>query len=201
MKPSPRSWPDRPLSIFLLVALLFAKLFVTPGQRGGRFPRRCFCAFAVPGRTHGSHLWPGVSQCIPRLNIMPQAFAMVGMAAVLAGTVHAPLTAILLLFEMTNDYRIILPLMFAVIISLLVSERLQRESVYTLSLVRKGIRLERGRNIEVLDGLKVEEVMSKKYPILHTTDTLQQVMDLFTRTRNHGGRYVMPITSWWVCSP
>jgi CIC family chloride channel protein len=132
---------------------------------------------------------------------MPQAFAMVGMAAVLAGTVHAPLTAILLLFEMTNDYRIILPLMFAVIISLLVSERLQRESVYTLSLVRKGIRLERGRNIEVLDGLKVEEVMSKKYPILHTTDTLQQVMDLFTRTRNHGGRYVMPITSWWVCSP
>ncbi|MEA4906759.1 MAG: chloride channel protein, partial [Anaerolineaceae bacterium] len=175
------------LSIFLLVALLFAKLFVTPVSVGGGFPGGVFAPSLFLGALMGAIFGLACRSVFPDLNIMPQAFAMVGMAAVLAGTVHAPLTAILLLFEMTNDYRIILPLMFAVIISLLVSERLQRESVYTLSLVRKGIRLERGRNIEVLDGLKVEEVMSKKYPILHTTDTLQQVMDLFTRTRNHGG--------------
>ena len=55
---------------------------------------------------------------------------MVGMAALLAGAVHAPLTAILLLFEMTNDYRIILPLMFSVVVSLLVSRSLQHELCY-----------------------------------------------------------------------
>lgn len=89
---------------------------------------------------------------LPALAVDPPAFAMVGMAAVLAGAVHAPLTATILLFEMTNDYRIILPLMFAVGISLAISRWLQRESVYGQGLVRKGIRLERGRDVEVLEA-------------------------------------------------
>ena len=75
----------------------------------------------------------------PGLGINPTAFALVGMAAVLAGTVHAPLTATILLFEMTSDYRIILPLMFSVAVSLILSQRLQHDSVYMLGLTRHGI--------------------------------------------------------------
>ncbi len=69
---------------------------------------------------------------------------MVGMAAVFAGAARAPFTAILIVFEMTDDYRLIVPLMAGVIVSLMVAERLHRESIYTLKLARRGIRLQRG---------------------------------------------------------
>lgn len=126
----------------------------------------------------------------PGLNIAPPAFAMVGMAAVLAGAVHAPLTAILLLFEMTNDYRIILPLMFAVIVSLVISEKIQKDSVYTLGLSRKGIRLDRGRDLEVLETLTVKDVMQPAPIQVLDTDTVAEAHDLLTRTRHHGAPVV-----------
>jgi CIC family chloride channel protein len=120
------------------------------------------------------------------MHLIPGAFAMVGMAALLAGSVHAPLTAVILLFEMTNDYRIILPLMFAVVVSLILSQRLERESVYTLSLARKGIRLERGRDVDVLETITVEEVMQPAPLTLSETDTVKHARQIFTDTRHHG---------------
>jgi CIC family chloride channel protein len=111
---------------------------------------------------------------------------MVGMAAVLAGAVHAPLTAIILLFEMTNDYRIILPLMFAVVVSLVVSQRLQHDSVYALGLARKGIRLQRGRDVEVLDTITVSEVMQTETSTLLESDLLSVAAEVFAQTRHHG---------------
>ena len=108
------------------------------------------------------------------------------MAAVLAGAVHAPLTAIILLFEMTNDYRIILPLMFAVVVSLLISQRLQHDSVYAHGLARKGIRLQRGRDVEVLDTLTVSEVMQTGTDTLSESEPLSVATEVFARTHHHG---------------
>jgi CIC family chloride channel protein len=76
-------------------------------------------------------------------------------AATAVGAVHAPLTAILLLFEMIRDYRIILPLMFSVVVSLLISQRIERDSVYGLGLARHSIRLDRERDVNVLEALTV----------------------------------------------
>ena len=67
------------------------------------------------------------------------AYAMVGMAAFFAATAKAPTTSILILFEMTNDYRIIVPLMAATVGSVWVSNRLSVFSIYTLKLKRRGI--------------------------------------------------------------
>jgi CIC family chloride channel protein len=122
----------------------------------------------------------------PGLGIQPPAFAMVGMAAVLAGAVHAPLTAVILLFEMTRDYRIILPLLFAVAVSLTISRRVSPDSVYMLGLARHGIRLQRGRDVDVLDSLTVGEIMS---PVAHTlaeTATLGEADHAFALTHHHG---------------
>jgi CIC family chloride channel protein len=127
-----------------------------------------------------------MQQLFPALNLAPPAFAMVGMAAVLAGAVHAPLTATILLFEMTNDYHIILPLMFAVAVSLLLSQRLQRDSVYTHGLARKGIRIERGRDVDVLEALTVSEVMQAETATLRDADRLSSAAEVFMRTRHHG---------------
>jgi CIC family chloride channel protein len=153
---------------------------------GGGFPGGVFAPSTFLGATLGCAYGLIAAQLFPSLGITPPAFAMVGMAAVLAGTVHAPLTAIILLFEMTNDYHVILPLMFAVTTSLVISRLLERDSVYTLGLARKGIRLQHGRDVEVLEGLSVEEVMQPKVTTLVETDTLARAEELMARTRRHG---------------
>lgn len=172
--------------IGLLIMLIFAKLIFTSISIGGGFMGGVFAPALFLGATLGSLYAILVGRLIPWVPLNPIAFAMVGMAAVLAGAVHAPLTAMILLFEMTHDYRIILPLMFAVLISMLVSQRLDKDSVYTLSLVRKGIRLERGRDIEILEMISVSEVMQIEPMSLQEDDTLLHASDILTSTRHHG---------------
>jgi CIC family chloride channel protein len=173
-------------SLGLLIALLIAKLILTPVSIGGGFPGGVFAPSLFLGATLGAAFGTIVHLITPGYPIVPAAFALVGMAAVLAGAVHAPLTAIILLFEMTNDYHIILPLMFAVVVSLLVSQRLQHDSVYELGLARKGVRLQRGRDVEVLDTLTVSEVMQTETNTLLESDPLAVASEVFARTHHHG---------------
>jgi len=173
-------------SLGLLIALLIAKLILTPISIGGGFPGGVFAPSLFLGATLGAAFGSIVQLAIPGYPIVPAAFAMVGMAAVLAGAVHAPLTAIILLFEMTNDYHIILPLMFAVVVSLLVSQRLQHDSVYELGLARKGVRLQRGRDVEVLDTLAVSEVMQTETSTLLESEPLSVATEVFAQTHHHG---------------
>lgn len=174
------------MGIMFLLGLMVAKLILTPISIAGGFPGGVFAPALFIGAALGGAFGHTASLLFPQLRIVPAAFAMVGMAALLAGSVHAPLTAILLLFEMTRDYRIILPLMFAVVVSMLISQRLSRDSVYTLGLARKGIRLERGRDVEVLEAVTVGDVMRPAPITLHETDTLAQASEMFLQTHHHG---------------
>lgn len=174
------------MTVLLLVALLAAKLVMTAASIGSGFPGGVFAPSLFLGATLGAAYGTAAQGVFPGLSIAPPAYAMVGMAAVLAAAVHAPLTAILLLFEMTHDYRIILPLMAAVVVGMLLSQMLRRDSVYTLSLARKGLRLEHGRDIEVLEGLTVGEVMNTAVHPLAATDSLDTAADIFSQTHHHG---------------
>ena len=111
---------------------------------------------------------------------------MVGMAAVLAGSVRAPLTAVILPFEMTNDYRIILPLMFAVAVSLVISQRIQQDSIYAMGLARHGIRLDRGRDVEVMQAVTVGEAMQLNMGVLQENISINDAANILMRTRHHG---------------
>ncbi len=173
-------------SLVLLVALMTAKLIMTPVSLGGEFPGGVIAPSLFIGAMLGGAVGTAAELLFPSLHIAPGAFAMVGMAAVLAGAIHAPLTAILLLFEMTRDYRIILPLMFAVTVSLFISSRLQPDSLYIHGLARKGLRIERGRDVDVLEGITVGEVMDKKYVTLKEDTPLQQAADTMLKLRRHG---------------
>ena len=172
--------------IWLLFALMIAKLVMTPVSIGGGFAGGVFAPALFIGSMLGGGFGLVAQSLFPSLNIVPAAFAMVGMAAVLAGAVHAPLTAILLLFEMTRDYRIILPLMFAVVISLIISRYIESDSVYMLGLARKGIRIERGRDLEVLERITVDEVMNESSPFLRENMTVKEAIDYMIRQRVHG---------------
>jgi CIC family chloride channel protein len=111
---------------------------------------------------------------------------MVGMAAFFSGAAHAPVTAILILFEMTGDYRIILPLMLATVISTLVSRMLSRDSIYTLKLTRRGVHLEQGHDIDIMRGVTVGEAMNTDIDRIPLNLPLDLLAEKFSRTHNHG---------------
>ncbi len=176
----------KPMTVTLLLSLTLARLVLTPICISSGFHGGVFAPSLFSGATLGGAYGLIARQVFPSLNISPPAFAMVGMAAVLAGTIHAPISSFILLFEMTHDYRIILPLIAAVNVSLFLSWHLQHDSVYTLGLTRKGIRLQRGRDIDVLETITVSKVMETAIVTLRESDSLTVATDLLTRKRQHG---------------
>ena len=175
-----------PLPWILLISLLFLKLLATAltlgsGNSGGVFAPALFM-----GAMLGGLFGLGVDMAFPQYAINPGAYALAGMAAVFVGAARAPLTAILIAFEMSNDYKVILPLMTATIIALVVAHRIHPESIYTLKLARRGLRLRFGRDVDVLDGVMVSEVMTKKPPTINENLTMGELEDYFMRTHHHG---------------
>jgi CIC family chloride channel protein len=174
------------LTVGLLLALLVGKLLATTftlgsGNSGGVFAPSLFMG-AVLGGIVGqvAHtFWPTVA-------VNPGAYAIVGMAAVFSGAARAPITAVLIVFEMSNDYKLILPLMLATVLSTLLAELIMPESIYTLKLKLKGISLDRGRDMDILEGVTVEEVMTRRHEAVPATMTLVELSDLFAETHSHG---------------
>ncbi len=114
------------------------------------------------------------------------AFALVGMGGALTAVVRAPITAVLLIFEITNDYRIILPIMLCVAMSNLVATYLFKESVYTERLTRRGIRLRSGRDQNVLESVIVEDAMTTRYETAAPESSIRETLERLTRSRLHG---------------
>lgn len=162
----------------MLLLLVFAKLIATSltigsGGSGGIFAPSLFL-----GAMAGGALGALVHSIFPNSTAMPGAYALVGMGAVVAGTTRAPITAILILFELTNNYKIILPLMIACILSTLLAARLKHGSIYTIKLLRRGVNLSRGQDINVLRTIKVSDIMSPEAETIAATTKLSDVMEM-----------------------
>lgn len=123
----------------LLLALFFAELLANTATLGSGGSGGVFAPGLYMGAMLGGAFGTGVHALYPGWTSGSGAYAMVGMAAFFAAAAQAPTTAILILFEMTNDYRIMLPLMAATVGSVSVSHRLLPHSIYTLKLHRRGI--------------------------------------------------------------
>lgn len=170
----------------LLLALVLAKLIATSftlgsGNSGGIFSPSLFMG-AMLGGSFG--YW--AHTLFPTVTAGTGAYALVGMASVFAAAAHAPLTASLIVFEMSGDYQMILPLMVTVGLSTLLSQYLRRYSIYTLKLVKRGVPLERDRDVDIMRGLKVSEVMTQDPDVVRTDMNLQKLADIFIETRHHG---------------
>jgi len=163
------------MAVVLLLALIFMKLAATSltlgsGNSGGIFAPSLFMG-AVAGGAYGflmNYLFPGATAT-------PGAYALVGMAGMVAATTHAPITALLIIFEMTSDYRIILPLMVTVVFSALVAGRLFRHSIYTAKLARRGIEIRGGKDINVLRAHQVKEIMDQHFETIEASAPLAQI--------------------------
>jgi len=127
-----------------------------------------------------------VHSFFPSQTAFPGAYATVGIGAFLAAATHAPLTGIFLLFEMTGNYKIIVPLMFASIIGTLVAKRIYPESIDTVELSRKGISLHAGREVSVMGRIRVGQVMDTDF-LTVPRDTLLKdlIKTMLTKERFH----------------
>jgi CIC family chloride channel protein len=129
------------MALNLMVLLVVLKLFAVTtsyasGNAGGIFGPALFIGAMLGGAvgTVAHHL-------LPAYTATPGAYALVGMGAVFAGIVRAPMTSVVMIFEMTQDYAVIVPLMIANLVSLFISSRLQREPIYEALAVQDGIHL------------------------------------------------------------
>lgn len=148
--------------MFLLIIfkVLATSITIGSGGSGGIFAPSLFLG-AMAGGFFGS----AVHTLFPNVTASPGAYSIVGMGAVVGGTTHGPLSAILIIFEMTGNYKIILPLMIACIICSVASRQLFKESIYTLKLSRRGVNIRAGKEVNVLRSISVRDAMN---PVVET---------------------------------
>ncbi len=145
---------------WLLGVLILAKIIATSATLGSGGSGGVFAPSLFIGAMLGALVGDLANQWQPELTANAGAYALVGMGALVAGTTHAPISAILIIFELTNDYRIIAPLMVACVTSVLVATYLKKESVYTMKLKRRGLNIFEGRDFNILRNIKVKDVVS-----------------------------------------
>ncbi|UCH66311.1 MAG: chloride channel protein, partial [Ignavibacterium sp.] len=162
---------------YVAIALVFVKILATSitlgsGGSGGIFAPSLFMG-AMLGYFFGSF----VHQYFPEITASPGAYALVAMGGLVAGTTRAPITAIIIVFELTNDYNIILPLMITCIISTIISSQLSRESIYTLKLLRRNIGIKEGMETNVMESINVEDVYSKEFESIQASDDFSVIVN------------------------
>ncbi|MBZ0277837.1 MAG: chloride channel protein [Anaerolineae bacterium] len=166
----------------LLLALAFAKLLMSSVSLAGGFVGGIFAPTLFVGTMLGGAFGQIVTGLASRdLTGDPQAYAIVGMAAMMAGVVRAPITGILLVFELTNDYRLILPIMLTTVVCVYITERFVPAGIDTLALLRSGLRLEQGRDVDVMQGITVQEAMVAPAPCIDSKSTLVELRDALRR--------------------
>lgn len=165
--------PWTTLALLLVLKPLATSLTLASGGSGGVFLPSLFV-----GGLAGGLFAAGAAAVVPAAVTSSGAWALVGMAGVLSGTARAPVTAILLAFELTHDYGVILPVMLASAIATLVSRALHRDSIYTGKLSERGIDLDRQEDI-TLRRFRVGDVMQASPPAVRREAPLDVVLARF----------------------
>ena len=163
----------------LLLALPLAKLLATSLTVGGGGSGGLFTPSLLVGALVGGGYGYWVHTLWPAHTAAYGAYAAVGMAAVAAGTSHAPISAILILFEFTGNYDLILPLMVAAILASTLSRKLHAASIYTDSLRRRGVDLSWRMEEAVLAGLKAADLARPDADVLRPDDGYKKVVEKF----------------------
>jgi CIC family chloride channel protein len=172
-----------------LLLLALGKIVVTAltlqgGGSGGLFTPSLFVGAAT-----GGAIGVALRGLFPALPITPEAYAIVGMGAVVAATTGAPITAILLVFEMTNDYALVPPLMVAVVVCHVVARRLEPDTLYSGWLRRRGEHLAHGADRDVLAGLTVADAYERDAVVVHEGEPVSGLLDHL----GHRDQGVLPV--------
>jgi chloride channel protein, CIC family len=162
---------DIPIKTVAALALL--KIVATPmcyssGNAGGIFGPSLFIGAMLGGATGGV-----AHSLFPHVTASPGAYALVGMGTAFAGIVRTPFTSVIMIFEMTRDYSIIVPLMISNMISFFISRQLQPEPIYEALALQEGVYLPTAESRETLTGRPLSEIMSADAPLVSAAANIE----------------------------
>ena len=164
------------LLLLIPIKMLATSVTLSAGGSGGVFAPSLFLG-AVFGGLFGTLM----HALFPDVVLSSGAYAVVGMSAMVAGTTHAPLTAFLVIFEMTGHYKLILPLMLCSILASFIASVIKKDSIYTLKLTRRGVDLSQGMEVSIMQTTNVRDVMNRDMVVLDESmafnDLLQKVIN------------------------
>lgn len=165
--------------ITVMLALIFMKIIATAitlgaGGAGGVFAPALFIGAVIGGAFGGI-----AHELMPTLTANPGAYAAVGIGAFLAASTHAPVTAIFLLFEMTGNYLIIIPIMLSSIIGTVVASKFNHDSIDTVDFSREGIDIHEGMEVAIMKSLKVGAVLIEDVDFISEKANINQLLAIF----------------------
>ena len=168
----------------LAFLLIFMKIICTSitlgsGGMGGVFAPSLFIG-AMLGTAYGS----GVHFFFPTLSASAETYSVVGMGAVAGAVMQAPLTNILMLFELTNDYTLILPIMATCIAASYTYQKFSKQSIYVQNLLNKGINIRHGREASIMNSIKVRDVMSTDITTIAQETPFRKILETISYSKN-----------------
>jgi CIC family chloride channel protein len=146
---------------------------------GGVFAPSLFIG-AMLGTAYGS----GVHFFFPTLSASAETYSVVGMGAVAGAVMQAPLTNILMLFELTNDYTLILPIMATCIAASYTYQKFSKQSIYVQNLLNKGINIRHGREASIMNSIKVRDVMSTDITTIAQETPFRKILETISYSKN-----------------
>jgi CIC family chloride channel protein len=179
---------DRAFAVLVSLAglkLLATSLTLGSGGSGGVFAPSLFIGAMV-----GGAFGEGVHGAFPDVTAASGAYALVGMGAVFSGAARAPITSIIILFEMTRDYSIILPLMTAVVVSTVVAQLVNRENIYTIKLIRRGVDVQREERRYLMETATVADAMERRPLTVPANMSLLDLAEFFIESGGMGAPVV-----------
>jgi CIC family chloride channel protein len=174
------------LAWWVLIVLAVLKAGATAATLGGKGAGGIFMPSLFIGATAGAGFASVLASVWTISAIDPGAYALVGMAATFAAVARAPLTSILIVFETTGDYGLVLPLMITTAIATLLAGLVRPLSAYTAPLHRMGIHLRENPVTDLLDTVRVGDVITPSSPWVAPETSLGEVQGMLQRHRVHG---------------
>ncbi len=164
--------------IWILFLLMFFKIIATSlslgsGGTGGLFTPSLFI-----GATFGAFFGSVANHFFPTVTASAGAYALVGMGIMIAGTTHATISAMLLIFEITYNYQVILPLMLGTIIATLTARFIMRENIYTKSISLSGDYIFKGRNLTLLQSIPIKQHIKSEYVAIPENMPFLKIIEL-----------------------
>ena len=172
------------LAWYLLLALAFGKMLITAltfhaGGSGGVFTPTLYIGAAL-----GSAAGALASILLPQADIHPETWGLIGMAGLVAGATRAPMTAIFMVFELTDDYAIVPPLMIVSVIAYAVARRWSPYGLYDGWLAQRGEHLQQGADRALMDRIHVRDALDTRLVTVGPGATLAEIVRAAERTHH-----------------
>lgn len=166
----------------MVLTILLAKAITTTATVGSGAPGGVFTPTLLLGACLGCAMGQLVHVALPAVTGPPGGYALIGMAAALAATTHAPVLSTVMIFEMTGNYTIVLPLLLATSLAVLVSRRLEKRSVYTRELARRGVAWEGSIEERLAQGVTARDLVDPDVILVNASTRFGELREIFAET-------------------